>query len=65
MARTTRSRRRKKTLADPVVEKERAAAGLTDPSWLPPEWLSGAEILTATTHHATQHRVQHDDLREG
>ena len=67
MAHTTRSRhrRRKKMLYDPVLEKERAASLLTDPSWLPQGWLSGDETLTATTHPATQHLVQHDDLREG
>ena len=63
MAHTTRSRRqrRKRTLSDPALEKERAASGLTDPSWLPPEWLSGDEALAANGTATTQHIAQHDD----
>ena len=63
MAHTTRSRRqrRNKALCDPALEKERTAALLTDPSWVPWEWLEDEEALSAVA----QHIAQHDNMREG
>ena len=63
MAHTTRSRRqrRNKALRDPALEKERTAALLIDPSWVPWEWLEDEEALSAVA----QHIAQHDNMREG